>query len=193
MTVPVLWDRERDTIVNNESAEILRMLDGAFAHLGNPDAPVLYPEALREEIDAVNAEVYPHVNNGVYKAGFATTQAAYEEVVTALFATLEMLEARLEGQRWLVGGQLTEADIRLFTTLVRFDPVYHGHFKCNLRRLRDMPNLWAHTRRFYQLSGVAGLVHTDEIKRHYYYSHESINPHRIVPVGPEIDYLAAVD
>lgn len=192
VTVPVLWDKQRGTIVNNESAEILRMFDSAFAHLGAPDAPQLYPAPLRAEIDAVNAEVYPHVNNGVYKAGFATTQVAYEEALVALFKTLDMLEAHLDGERWLVGGQLTEADIRLFTTLVRFDPVYHGHFKCNVRRLRDYPNLWAHTRRVYQLSGVAQTVHIDEIKRHYYYSHDSINPHRVVPVGPAIDYLEAV-
>ena len=197
VTVPVLWDKRTETIVNNESSEIIRMLDGPMAALQNREKPgfvgsSLYPEAHREEIDAVNADVYPHVNNGVYMAGFATTQQAYDEAVTALFAALDRLEAQLVGRRWLVGGQLTEADVRLFTTLVRFDPVYHGHFKCNVRRLRDYPRLWAHTRRVYQLPGVAQTVHIDEIKRHYYYSHESINPHRVVPAGPDIDYLAPV-
>ncbi len=188
VTVPALWDRQTDTIVCNESSEILRMMDDVFAPLGDAQAPVLYPEPLRAEIDEVNAVVYPHINNGVYKSGFATTQHAYEEAVTALFDALDAMEARLEGQQWLVGGQLTEADIRLFTTLVRFDPVYHGHFKCNVRRLRDYPNLWALTRRVYALPKVAETVRLDEIKRHYYYSHASINPHRIVPIGPQINY-----
>lgn len=189
VTVPVLWDKTRGTIVNNESSEILRMFNTSFAHLGDPErawsgAADLYPQALRAEIDAVNADVYPHINNGVYMAGFATTQAAYEDAVTALFAAMDRMEARLQGRDWLVGDTLTEADIRLFTTLVRFDAVYHGHFKCNLRQLRDYPGLHAHTRRVLALPGVAETTHIDEIRRHYYYSHDSINPTRIVPAGP---------
>lgn len=193
VTVPVLWDRAQDTVVNNESSEILRMLDGPFASLGDRDAPHLYPPHLRDEIDAINAEVYPHINNGVYKCGFATSQGAYEDAVTNLFRVLDDLERHLVGRRWLVGGQLTEADIRLFTTLIRFDLVYHSHFKCNLRQLRDYPNLWALTCRVYQLPGVAETTHFDEIKRHYFYSHATINPHRIVPIGPAMDFTANVD
>lgn len=192
VTVPVLWDRERDTIVSNESSEILRMLDSAFDGCG-AKGPDLYPKHLRAEIDSVNEMVYVRVNNGVYKAGFATTQPAYEEAVTALFETLDELESRLGRQRYLVGRELTEADIRLFTTLVRFDPVYFGHFKCNLRRLVDYPNLWAFTRDIYQLPGVAETVHMDHIKTHYYASHRTINPTGLVPLGPVIDYRATVD
>ncbi len=183
-SVPVLWDDETATIVNNESSEIIRMFNAAFDGTGGPD---FYPEALRGEIDAVNARVYDTVNNGVYKCGFATLQEAYEEAVAALFETLDWLEERLSGQRYLVGGVLSEADWRLFTTLVRFDPVYHGHFKCNIRRLVDYPNLWAYARELYQVPGVAQTVHMDHIKRHYYESHETINPTGIVPAGPDID------
>jgi putative glutathione S-transferase len=186
-SVPVLWDRERRTIVSNESSEIIRMLSSAFDGLGA--APGDYwPEPLRGEIEAVNARVYATVNNGVYRAGFARTQAAHEEAVTALFGTLDWLEQRLARRRWLVGHRQTEADWRLFTTLVRFDPVYVGHFKCNLRRLVDYPTLWAYTRDLYQWPGVAGTVDIGQIKRHYYGSHESVNPRRIVPLGPIIDY-----
>ncbi len=183
VTVPVLWDRERRTIVSNESADIVRMFNGAFDGIGA--APGDYsPAALRPEIDAVNARVYATVNNGVYRAGFATTQEAYEEAVTALFDTLDWLEERLSTQRYLLGEALTEADMRLFTTLLRFDPVYHGHFKCNLRRVVDYPELWGFTRDLYQHPGVAETVDLGHIKRHYYLSHPAINPNRIVPMGP---------
>lgn len=189
VTVPVLWDRERQTIVNNESAEIIRMLNSAFDQAG-ARGPDFYPAPLRPEIDRVNARVYETVNNGVYRAGFATTQAAYDEAVTALFETLDELDERLAHARYLVGGQLAEADIRLFTTLVRFDPVYVGHFKCNLRRLIDYPNLWAYARELYQHSGVALTVDFDHIKQHYYGSHKSVNPTGIVPLGPILDWTA---
>ena len=192
VTVPVLWDKQTGTIVSNESAEIIRMLNGAFDAWGDP-ARDLYPEDLRAEIEAVNESVYHKVNNGVYKAGFATTQEAYEEAFEALFDCLDGLEARLSGQRYLAGGRLTEADWRLFTTLVRFDPVYVGHFKCNKRRLADYPNLWAYTRELYQVPGVAGTVDMQHIKRHYYGSHATINPTGIVPAGPVIDFAAAHD
>lgn len=192
VTVPILWDTERSTIVNNESADIIRMLNTEFADLADPAAIDLYPEPLRAEIDTVNADVYDRVNNGVYKCGFATTQAAYDAAVSALFACLDGLEARLQGRTWLVGERLTEADIRLFTTLVRFDPVYHGHFKCNRNRIVDMPNLWRHTRRVYQLASVADTVQFDTIRTHYYSSHRSVNPSGIVPAGPSLDLLAAL-
>lgn len=192
VTVPVLWDRRQDTIVSNESSEIIRMLNGAFDRWGDASAD-FYPEALRSEIDAVNAEVYPAVNNGVYRAGFATTQEAYEEAFGELFATLDRLEERLSRQRYLVGARLTEADWRLFTTLVRFDPVYVGHFKCNLRRIADYPNLSNYLRDLYQVPGMAETVDFDHIKRHYYGSHPTINPTRIVPAGPAIDHLAPHD
>jgi len=189
VTVPILWDRKRETIVSNESSEIIRMFNGAFDHLtGNGDD--YWPEALREEIEAVNAPIYDNVNNGVYKSGFATTQQAYDEAVTALFAELDALEARLSGQRYLAGDRVTEADWRLFTTLVRFDPVYHGHFKCNRQRIVDYPALWAYIRELYQWPGVAETVNFDHITRHYHYSHETINPHRIVPIGPVLDWSA---
>ncbi len=189
VTVPILWDRKRETIVSNESSEIIRMFNGAFDHLtGNSDD--YWPEALREEIEAVNAPIYDNVNNGVYKSGFATTQQAYDEAVTALFAELDALEARLSGQRYLAGDRVTEADWRLFTTLVRFDPVYHGHFKCNRQRIVDYPALWAYIRELYQWPGVAETVNFDHITRHYHYSHETINPHRIVPIGPVLDWSA---
>ncbi len=189
VTVPVLWDKKRRTIVNNESSEILRMLNSAFDAFG--DASVdLYPEPLRGEIDAINAIVYERINNGVYKTGFATSQSAYDQAFDALFATLDQLEERLAASRYLVGGGHTEADWRLFTTLVRFDAVYHGHFKCNLRRLVDYRNLWGYTRDLYQVPGVAETVNLDHIKRHYYGSHRTINPSGIVPKGPEIDFDA---
>ncbi|MDP2315486.1 MAG: glutathione S-transferase family protein [Pseudomonadota bacterium] len=191
VTVPVLWDKVAGTIVNNESSEILRMMNGPLRALAAPTAPLaghdLYPARLRAEIDALNARIYDTVNNGVYRAGFATTQVAYEEAVVALFDTLDVLEARLAAHRWLVGGTFTECDLRLFTTLLRFDPVYYGHFKCNVHALREYPSLWAYTRAIYQLPGVAETYDLASIKRHYYYSHPSINPYRIVPVGPSID------
>jgi putative glutathione S-transferase len=187
VTVPVLWDKERGTIVNNESAEIVRMLNSAFDGAG-ADGPDFFPEPIRAEIDAINARVYDSVNNGVYKAGFATSQEAYEEAVLALFATLDELEERLGKQRYLAGDRLTEADWRLFTTLVRFDAVYVGHFKCNLKRLVDHPNLWAYTRELYQVPGVAETVNFQHIKSHYYGSHRTINPTGIVPLGPKIDF-----
>lgn len=192
VTVPVLWDLKRNTIVSNESAEIIRMFNSAFDDVGAAEAD-FYPAGLREEIDAVNAEVYDRVNNGVYKAGFATTQAAYEEAVLALFEALDGLEARLSRRRYLVGDRITEADWRLFTTLVRFDPVYFGHFKCNLRRLVDYPNLWAYTRELYQLPGIAETVNFGHIKGHYYRSHRTVNPTGIVPVGPDIEFDAPHD
>lgn len=187
VTVPVLWDKERGTIVNNESSEIIRMLNSAFDGVGATPGDY-YPEPLRAEIDAVNARIYDTVNNGVYRAGFAKSQSAYEEAVGPLFDSLDWLEARLEGVDYLVGNQLTEADIRLFTTLVRFDAVYHGHFKCNIRRIVDYDRLWRYTRRLYNTPGFAETVHFDHIKRHYYSSHTQINPTGIVPVGPELDF-----
>jgi putative glutathione S-transferase len=187
VTVPMLWDKETGTIVSNESSEIIRMFNSAFDHLGATPGD-FYPAALRDEIDEVNERVYDTLNNGVYKCGFATTQEAYEEALVALFDTLDWLETRLSKQRYLAGDQITEADWRLFTTLVRFDAVYVGHFKTNLHRITDYPNLWDYTRELYQLPGVRGTVHTDHIKHHYYGSHSSINPTRIVPVGPTIDF-----
>ncbi|MGB3538646.1 MAG: glutathione S-transferase family protein [Mesorhizobium sp.] len=189
VTVPVLWDKKEQTIVNNESSEIIRMLNTAFNEWGDGSLD-FYPPALRGEIDTINALVYPAINNGVYRAGFATTQSAYEEAFHELFATLDQLEERLSKQRYLVGGQITEADWRLFTTLVRFDPVYVGHFKCNLRRIADYPNLSNYLRDLYQVPGVAGTVNLHHIKAHYYGSHDTINPTRIVPVGPALDYDA---
>lgn len=184
VTVPVLWDTQSGTIVSNESADILRMLGTAFDDCGANDLD-LYPEGHRDEIDALNDRVYDTVNNGVYKAGFATSQKAYEDAVMPLFAMLDELEQRLEGKDWLVGGQLTEADIRLWTTLIRFDPVYHGHFKCNIRRIADYPNLAAFTRRIYDLDGLAETVNFKHIQHHYYESHDHINPTSVVPAGPD--------
>ncbi|WP_407529288.1 glutathione S-transferase family protein [Methylobacterium oryzisoli] len=189
VTVPVLWDKSRGTIVSNESAEIIRMLDRAFAGVG-ATGPDLCPDDLLAEIDALNARVYDRVNNGVYKAGFATAQDAYAEAVTALFAELDDLDARLDRGRYLLGARLTEADIRLFTTLVRFDPVYVGHFKCNLRRIADYPNLGPYLRDLYQHPGIAPTVNLTHIKRHYYESHPTINPTGIVPLGPILEYDA---
>ena len=183
VTVPVLWDKERRTIVNNESSDIIRMLTRAFDDAGARPGDY-YPEPLRADIDAVNARVYDNFNNGVYRAGFATTQAAYDEAVAAVFETLAWLEDRLSRKRYLVGAQLTEADIRAFTTLVRFDEVYHGHFKCNLRRLVDFSSVWAFTRDIFQLPGVASTVNMVHIKRHYYESQRTINPTGIVAIGP---------
>jgi putative glutathione S-transferase len=189
VTVPVLWDRQRGTIVSNESAEIIRMLNGAFDGLTGNRLD-FYPEPLRAEIDRINGAVYDNVNNGVYKAGFATTQAAYDEAVTALFHELDRLDERLARQRYLAGERITEADWRLFTTLVRFDPVYVGHFKCNIRRLVDYPALWPYARELYQVPGVAGTVRFDHIKFHYHASHATVNPHGIVPMGPLVDFSA---
>ena len=189
VTVPVLYDEKTNRIVNNESSEIIRMLDHAFDGLG-ADEGDHYPEARRAEIDAVNEHVYRAVNNGVYRAGFATTQEAYEEAVTELFAALDALEDRLAAQRYLVPGGVTEADWRLFTTLVRFDPVYVGHFKCNLRRLIDYPNLWGYTRDLFQVPKVAATVKLSHIKGHYYRSHPTLNPTRVVPLGPRVDFRA---
>ena len=187
VTVPVLFDEKNGTIVNNESADIIRMLNAEFDQLA--DASVdFYPAPLRAEIDRTNAFVYDDINNGVYKAGFATTQSAYEEAFGALFSALDEVEKRLGRQRYLVGGTITEADWRLFTTLVRFDAVYYSHFKCNLRRLIDCRNLWSYTRDLYQVPGIASTVSLDHIKRHYFMSHTSINPTRIVPEGPAIDF-----
>ncbi|WP_295813295.1 glutathione S-transferase family protein [uncultured Nitratireductor sp.] len=186
VTVPVLWDKKTETIVSNESAEIIRMLNGAFDEWGDASLD-FYPEALRSEIDAVNDLVYDNINNGVYKAGFATTQAAYEEAFEALFAALDRMDDRLSRQRYLAGERLTEADWRLFTTLARFDPVYVGHFKCNLRRIADYPNLSNYLRELYQVPGVAGTVDMLHIKAHYYGSHKTINPTGVVPLGPELD------
>ena len=184
VTVPVLWDTQTETIVNNESADIMRMLGSAFDGCGASDLD-LYPEGHRDAIDALNERIYDAVNNGVYKAGFATTQEAYDKAVKPLFAMLDELEDRLDGRDWLVGDSLSETDIRLWTTLIRFDPVYHTHFKCNIRRIADYPNLAAFTRRIYDLDGIAETVNFRHIKHHYYESHERINPHGIVPAGPE--------
>ncbi len=194
VTVPVLWDKQRRTIVNNESSEIIRMLNSAFDDCGCTGVRGeldFYPQALRADIDAINEQVYKKVNNGVYRAGFATTQPAYERGFDGLFAMLDELEERLASQRYLVGAQITEADWRLFTTLVRFDSVYVGHFKCNKKRLVDYPDLWAYTRELYQVPGVAQTVNMDHIKYHYFASHKSINPTGIVPKGPDIDFLLA--
>jgi glutathionyl-hydroquinone reductase len=185
VTVPVLWDRLHGTIVSNESSEIIRMLDRELAAFGDPSVD-LYPEALRAEIDEVNALVYPHVNNGVYRCGFATTQEAYEEAFGDLFRALDSLDERLARRRYLVGDRITEADWRLFTTLIRFDPVYAGHFKCNRQRIVDYPHLSGYLRELYQIPGVAETVSFEHIKRHYYQSHTTINPTGIVPLGPEL-------
>jgi putative glutathione S-transferase len=186
-TVPVLWDKQQKTIVSNESKEIIRMFNSAFDAVG-ATGPDYYPKALRAEIDELNDYIYANVNNGVYRAGFATTQEAYEEAVTALFAALDALEERLTTRRYLTGAAITEADWRLFTTLMRFDPVYFGHFKCNKRRIVDYPNLWGYARDLYQQPGIDATVDVELIKRHYYGSHKTINPHLIVPIGPAIDY-----
>lgn len=189
VTVPILWDKHRETIVSNESSEIIRMLNSAFNQItGNTDD--YWPESLRADIEPVNARIYNSLNNGVYKSGFASTQTAYSEAVTELFETLDWLENRLSSNRYLMGDRITEADWRLFPTLIRFDPVYHLHFKCNRNRIVDFPHLWAYTRELYQWNGVAETTNLDHIVRHYHYSHASINPFRIIPINPEIDYLA---
>lgn len=189
VTVPILWDKKTGQIVSNESSEIIRMFNSAFNDLTGNDTDY-YPEDLREQIDTINARVYDEVNNGVYKSGFATTQEAYDEAVVTLFDALDWLEGILSENRYLTGDRLTEADWRLFTTLVRFDLVYHLHFKCNLKRIIDYPNLWAYTRELYQVAGVANTVHFDHIVRHYHYSHDTINPNRIIPINPVLDWDA---
>ncbi|HWK47521.1 MAG TPA: glutathione S-transferase family protein [Stellaceae bacterium] len=189
VTVPVLWDKQRRTIVNNESAEIIRMLNRAFDAFTDVRTDY-YPADLAGEIDALNAWVYETVNNGVYRAGFATVQADYETAVRALFDSLDRLEWLLTERRYLMGDRPTEADWRLFPTLVRFDAVYHGHFKCNLRQLRDYPRLSAYLRELYQMPGIAETVSLDHIKRHYYISQRAINPSQIVPLGPPLDFSA---
>jgi putative glutathione S-transferase len=187
VTVPVLWDKKTQTIVSNESAEIIRMFNDAFDDIGA--TPIdFYPSDKQQEIDELNDFIYPNINNGVYRAGFATTQNAYDEAVRQVFEALDKLESRLTTHRYLTGKEVTEADWRLFTTLVRFDAVYVGHFKCNLRRIDDYPHVWGYLRDLYQTPGVAETVALDYIKAHYYASHETINPTRIIPVGPIIDF-----
>lgn len=191
VTVPVLWDKRTKTIVSNESSGIIRMFNSAFNEIAGVNAELdLYPEELRAEIDAINSRVYNKINNGVYKSGFATTQEAYDEAVAALFDELDAVEKHLSKQRYLASDQITEVDWRLFTTLIRFDAVYHGHFKCNLRRIGDYPNLSNYTRELYQVPGVAETVNFDHIKHHYYASHRMINPTGIVPKGPIQDFNA---
>ncbi len=192
-TVPCIWDRQTRRLVTNNFPDITIDFETQFTAFHRAGAPELYPPALRGEIDAVNALVYRDVNNGVYRAGFATNQEAYEAAFDDVFARLDWLEARLASQRYLVGNQLTEADIRLFPTLVRFDAVYYSHFKCNLRRLIDYPNLWGYARDLFQRPGFGETVDFDQIKRHYYGTHPQINPTRIVPKGPQIDWLAPHD
>ncbi len=189
VTVPILWDKHRETIVSNESSEIIRMLNSAFDGITG-DRSDFWPKDLREAIEPVNARIYDTLNNGVYKSGFATTQEAYDAAVVPLFDTLDWIEDRLAVNRYLMGDRVTEADWRLFTTLIRFDKVYHGHFKCNRARIVDYPNIWGYVRELYQWPGVAETVNFDHITRHYHYSHETVNPHRIVPIGPDLDLMA---
>ncbi len=189
VTVPILWDKQRATIVSNESADIIRMLNSAFDEVGAKQGDY-YPENMRSDIDQINELVYQNINNGVYKAGFATTTEAYEEAVKALFSALDNVNERLTTKRYLMGDELTEADWRLFTTLVRFDAVYVGHFKCNIRRIADYSALSNYLRELYQMPGIAQTVDIENIKTHYYASHEMINPTRIVPLGPELDFTA---
>jgi len=189
VTVPVLWDKQTGSIVSNESSEIIRMFNSAFDALtGNRDD--YWPADLHAAIEDINTQVYSNVNNGVYKAGFATTQTAYDSAVHALLDTLDDLEERLSSNRYLLGDRITEADWRLYTTLARFDLVYHLHFKCNRRRLIDYPNLWGFTRELYQWAGVAETTNFHHIVRHYHYSHVTINPHRIIPINPVLDWNA---
>ena len=188
VTVPILWDRKTETIVSNESSEIIRMFNSAFDHVGAFIGDY-YPRELRKAIDSLNDRIYHTLNNGVYRCGFATTQEAYEEVVGPLFDTLDALEEVLYSNRYLTGDQITEADWRLFTTLIRFDPVYFGHFKCNIRRIIDYPNLWNYLRDLYQQPGIADTVNMEHVKNHYYASHATINPSRVVPNGPDIDFM----
>ena len=187
ITVPVLWDKKLNTIVNNESSEIIRMLNSAFNEFTNVKTDY-YPESLRQQIDAVNQPIYDNVNNGVYRCGFATTQTAYEKAFDRLFNELEQIEETLSNKRYLLGNQITEADWRLFTTLIRFDVVYVGHFKCNLKRIADYPNMSNYLRELYQVPGIARTVDIDYIKRHYYYSHTSVNPTQLIPKGPILDF-----
>ena len=189
VTVPVLWDKETNTIVSNESSEIIRMFNSAFDHITGNSLD-FWPLGKRDQIEAFNDRIYAQINNGVYRAGFATTQTAYDDAVMTLFDALDWLEEHLSDHRYLLGQIQTEADWRLFTTLVRFDPVYHLHFKCNKKRLIDYPNLWAFTRELYQIPGVADTVAMDHIVRHYHYSHDTINPNRIIPINPDLDFLA---
>ena len=189
VTVPILWDKKQETIVSNESSEIIRMFNSAFDGITGNSLD-FWPEDLRDAIEPVNARIYDTLNNGVYRSGFATTQAAYDEAVTQLFDTMDWLEDRLSANRYLMGDRVTEADWRLVPTLFRFDPVYHLHFKCNRKRVIDYPNLWAYARELYQWPGVAGTVNFDHIVRHYHYSHDSINPHRILPINPVLDWDA---
>ncbi len=189
VTVPILWDKTRETIVSNESSEIIRMFNSAFDGItGNTDD--FWPEDMRAGIEEVNTRIYDTINNGVYKSGFATKQDAYDAAVGPLFDSLDWLEERLESKRYLMGDRITEADWRLFTTLVRFDPVYHLHFKCNRKRIVDYPNLWAYTRELFQMPGIAETVNMEHIVRHYHFSHETINPNRIIPINPVLDFLA---
>lgn len=188
VTVPLLYDLKQNKIVNNESSEIMRMLNSSFNEAGAKEGNY-YPEELRPEIDAINEKVYHSVNNGVYKAGFATKQKVYQEEVTKLFDALDELEERLEENRYLVGDKITEADWRLFTTLIRFDSVYHGHFKCNIKRITEYKNLWRYTRELYNWPGIAETVNFKHIKEHYYRSHKNINPTGIVPAGPELNFI----
>ena len=187
VTVPVLWDKKNETIVSNESSEIIRMFNSVFDHAGATYGDY-YPQELRQEIDTLNDRIYSTLNNGVYRCGFATTQEAYDEAVIPLFDTLDWLEGILSSKRYLTGNRITEADWRLFTTLIRFDPVYVGHFKCNIRRIIDYPNLSNYLRDLYQKPGIADTVNMEHIKNHYYASHETINPSRLVPNGPDLNY-----
>ena len=189
VTVPILWDKQQNTIVSNESSEIMRMFNSAFNDVTGNTVD-LWPQHMHDDIEAVNARIYDTLNNGVYRCGFATTQAAYDEAVHPLFDTLGWIEDRLSTKRYLLGDRLTEADWRLFTTLIRFDAVYHLHFKCNKKRIVDYPNLWAYTRELYQVEGVAETVNMYHIVRHYHYSHENINPNRIIPINPTLDLMA---
>jgi putative glutathione S-transferase len=189
VTVPILWDKHNDTIVSNESSEIIRMFNSAFdAITGN--TLDFWPAELRAEIEDINERIYNTINNGVYKSGFATSQQAYDAAVGPLFDSLDWVEGILANQRYLLGNRLTEADWRLFTTLVRFDMVYHLHFKCNRKRIVDYPNIWAYTRELYQVAGVAETVNMEHIVRHYHYSHDTINPNRIIPTNPILDFMA---
>ena len=190
--MPILWDKQQQTIVSNESADIIRMFNSAFDGIGASEGDY-YPEHAQDAINEVNDWIYRDINNGVYRAGFATTQAAYEDAVNTVFEALDKVELRLSTQRYLLGKQLTEADWRLFTTLIRFDAAYVGHFKCNKKRIADYPSLSNYVRDLYQHEGIASTVDIDYVKAHYYGSHETINPTRIIPVGPEVDFMQAHD
>ncbi len=187
VTVPILWDKEKETIVSNESSEIIRMFNGAFDAIGAVPGDY-YPADKRSQIDKLNDRIYDTVNNGVYKCGFASTQEAYDEAIGPLFETLDVLETMLDKSRFLVGDKPTEADWRLFPTLYRFDAIYHGHFKCNRKQLMQYPNLWGYTRDLYQWEGIRKTVNMEHVRKHYHCSHETINPHRILPIGADIDF-----